>query len=592
MADRLYAVATEAEITAAARKLEEINAPIGVALESLPQEARAAAKDPSATIDVAERIAIANKDHALMAAFKARREIHALIRRLEDAARAEFLAERVAELPPSERAALETPEGREDLARRVSAALYDLPPASPEQTAAIDARTETDPLLAGEIRAVWAAAGADPDRRGELPGPELPRSWTVYTAGVHLGRWYSLRTVAPDHRVLLAYLWPGILDTWRREVPTKGERGVYRFPMEGRHMHRALAARHHGEKAGLPVRWDPIVGGNLRITVSLPEGAQLELIEAVPSLTTRASDFSADGSILPGTVMRLISAVTGPRLSMLHHALWSFAAEDAAEDGRPFDGMFWWEGATRVADRLGYARVKMGKHTRHKSEITARIRRDFEALSRVKITQVVTPPNGRPFRIEGALVHSTKTTEILPRSGPGRQRNERWAFLPELVREALRYNVAIPVDLLSCAGERPDAWAAAFRVYEVLACHARVNADKVAAGELLPLSFSWLLEETRLAHREGERRTATRRVSADATGRKAQAQLVGLLERLAKRGAIRYEAAAMTSGADGVRFTLAHPEAVRSLAAVATARARLENKPSRCRPKADPAKDP
>lgn len=485
----------------------------------------------------------------------------------EDEVRPAFLTERIAALRPARlRAAAEA--SRADLDRRLRIAVYEWRDRRREvEFRALNAKRtdppeEAPPPLAwteivqgfaatkepgatevrAEIERVWAHLEARTREAGtshSLPSRDDPRVFLPFGQ-------FRLEF----HRVELAYLWVRVFAEWIEDA-RPAPAGLYRLPLAAVDVHRGLAAKRHGSAHGLAVEASPIAHGQItRLALELPRGAQLE-IGATGRLVTVPADFEDDGTLKPEAVLRLIRQVTGPQTALIGHAAFAMAEEDAAEEGRPFDGRFWfWR--SRLADLLGYSRKPNAKASRDRirSEVTRALGDRFAVYAGAHLAQVWKRPDGKTTTIRGTLLYPTQKEEVTTRARGkvGRDKKMEWRIRDELAALARTHYILVPRDLLSHGKDDPREHACAVRLYEVIACDWTRNALKVAAGSSRALSWDRLLSETHLVPASRGSRT----VAEDALRR--------YLDLLGRRDVINWREATLDDGRPGVIVTPAREE--------------------------------
>jgi PAS domain-containing protein len=468
-------------------------------------------------------------------------------RAVEDSERAAFIAERIAEIPAAERAITEEAREWEDLDRRLVYAERSVSRAldgvlTQAAGGAVDAAV-TDGM-AHQQQLALRFRSSDPQ-------------WNPLRAeGAAL-----LAATDPDtrsrraYRVALAFVWPDVLRDWRSDSIASSP-SYYRVPAHlARGAHRALGAKRHGKAHRLPITWDESQG-RVRVTVSLPKGAQIEL-GAQAKMTTSAADYDEGGALRPDSVLRLIRDVTGPQVALIGHAAFALAQEDSVVDGRPFDGRFWYYPG-RVAELLGYSR-KSGGAGRIKSETIQRVRDAFAAYAGTMLRQVVKTADGREVTVAGTLLYPTELEASTRTPGKrGRDRETEWRIRDELVALARRHFILMPTHLLHCGDVDPRTWANAMRVYEELAVRFRYSAQDAGAGRAIPVGLPGLASTINLSPRGRTKRSLE------------IAQLVRFLDLLAARGAITWESGSLADGSPAAMVSLSDPEIRARLAEVGT----------------------
>lgn len=467
------------------------------------------------------------------------REVLEDIKRRRKEARLAFIDERSVGLPKDQR--VDHPEDRADLDRWLLAAAEEPSEwirAKPfDWAAVIDARAG-EPLVARELETLWR----DVRRRLRALGVEAPEERPTMDAI------FDLRADVVDealvHRVEIACLWPVLYRRWRDDARTRARR-LYRFPTSLSGPHKAIGGKRHGKDRGLPIKAEAS-GDHVRIVIEAPSNAQLEL-GTTGRATTKADDFDESGKLRVDAIMRMIREVTGPQVSMIGHAAFALAQLHAEQDGRAADGRFWFS-PTELADVLGYSRIGNGegRAKRIPADVTKKLRESFTTYANTLVRQTGRF-GGSEIRISGTLLYPTRkeATPIRPSGKVGREKKQEWRIRDELWKMARAHFIHIPIALLDAGAERPDVWAHCIRVYEVIACHARVNAKHLVEGSPLPpMSLEWLSRESNVFG-PGRRE------------RDAHEDLVGYLRRLEKREAITgLECVTLADGRPGVRLSL------------------------------------
>ncbi len=470
---------------------------------------------------------------------------NAQLRRVEKAARASFLADRLAEWSERDR-----PHGEDlkDLERRLIAAMesgdrdHALPfdDAAREQNLASCLSVAPSAGLCGAFER-FRIIIMESQRDAPFPHDD----WSVEEAESHLRLWS---------------LWPQVLSDWRaaRTVPP---RHVYRYPVELSGLNRVLAGKRFGKAHEIPVNVVEESGKPAKIVVTAPSGAQIEL-GATGRAVLGAGDYDDHGALKAESVTGLISKVTGPQVAMMGHVAFALAHIHAAQEGRQADGRFWLS-PSEVGDLLGYRRESNGNASTNRigREATKTIRKNFQAYAGTVITQTTRHRDGSTATIAGPLLYPTLKDHSERKAGQkGRDRRVEWRIRDELWALLPRRYIAIPIELLHRGNVPSDTWAHCIRLYEVLHSHAMNNTAKAAAGDLA-VSFEWLESEGNLLGRS---------VRPD-IGRR---QTLKWLDLLAERGALAFERADLKKG-PGVRYTLPEPRRA-ELAAVAGKAAQLK----------------
>jgi hypothetical protein len=309
-------------------------------------------------------------------------------------------------------------------------------------------------------------------------------------------------------------------------------------------VHRAVGGKRHGTKFGLPITADEVASGVVRISVTTPSGAQLEL-GTKPRVVMRPSDRDETGKLRPEAVMRMIAECTGPQVAMMGHVAFALAHLQAARQGRQPDGRFLWT-PTEAGDLLGYRRESNGKSgsSRISKEAIATIRRNFATYANTVITQTLKLPDGTTDTINGSLLYPTQKDYTRRKPGQrGRDKRTEWRIRDELWELVKSHYILIPVEFLHRQGEDPRVWAECVRLYEVLAVHARNNTGRAATGPL-ELSLERLAAEANL----------TGYTVKAGTGKK---RLLDYFAKLKARGALEsFSEVTLRDGRAGIAFTL------------------------------------
>lgn len=483
---------------------------------------------------------------ALEAMETGRREFAELQREDRRLARV-FVERNAAEFKPTEAEA-------EDLARRLfDSVLSGQGPGEEE----VEQASATNPLLLA-ARDSYRAWSARVDELVQLhgDGPETQKE--------------AQRQQELTAAVAFSFHWPAIVEAWRSERPAPLPAHLYRFPLHAKEIHNVLGAKRIGRAHGIPAHGDEEgERGAVRLTVTSPKGAQLEL-GTRGKVIAKPSDRDEDGKLRADAVMRMIAEHTGPQVAVMGHVAFALAELHARAEGRAADGRLW-VSPTEIGDLLGYPRESNGKTKDGKlraqrigKEATATIRRNFETYANTVIEQTFKLPDGSEHVVRGPLLYPTQKEHTARKKGQrgGRDRRTEWRIRDELWALVARNYVLMPVELLNSQDEAPRVWAECIRLYEVLACHARRNTANAAVGGL-PASFEWLVSEVNVSGPK---------VRDD----KARQRVVELLKKLEARGALTFKAATLADGRSGVVFQL--PEARRLELGTVAARASLHRK--------------
>lgn len=378
-----------------------------------------------------------------------------------------------------------------------------------------------------------------------------------------------------------AVFW-GRLLTLEAEAKVLRERArnaTYRFPTVLGAINRVVGGKRQGGDHGFPAKHDTERGGV--VVVRAPKGFQLEL-GCATHLSSNPADYDEGGKLRPDALLRLVRGVLGPSVSRMGHVAFALAFRHAAERGEKPDGRFMFS-PSEVADLLGYTReyhsVRKDDGTerprRISKDVVKIIRSDFKNYADLQLSSVTLSAGKNPARRDERMTILYCTDREVTERRPGqrgRDKRVEWRIRDDVWKWAQKSFVHIPFSLLRCHDDgadpqdttRPAEWARCLRVYEVLACHARIN-SRLAADGGFTLSYEVLIREAN--------------VSADwARPAAEREQYLVDLRRLATRRAIVFEEATLADGREGIRFSLA-PERMAELVHVRGQRvARLNNR--------------